>query len=639
MFGSGILPDKHTSILGIFLLAGLLWVAVQDFFIFHTLISMFTLVAIWGIFLTSWNSRRMVRNAYFSFVGIAYLFVGLVEILHILSFRNMVLFTGEANQSAQLEAISLGMQAAALVAAPLLQGRKFTTSVAFASFGTITAGSLLSVLYWHNFPLFFVEGIGLTYFERLSHYAIILLFITAMVILSLKRKEFEFGAFCALLASLALSGLSELSVASYTAWINALGHFLKLIAVYLMYRVFLKTGIFALFNRISQNLKLSEKNLFSLLEGLPAFVFVQMPDYTIRYANRVFRELFGEPVGRACYEVLKGESEPCAVCPTREILRTGVPHNRDWNVINDKTYAIYEYPYYGLDDSAAVLKLGIDITERKNMERELIAARNELEDRVRERTSELTRTNEILRFEIDHRERAQIELEQSEEERRLLSRKLLDAQEMERKRIAMELHDSLGGSIAAIKFRTEYAISQMDQAANAKSRGLFNDIVGMLKNLVEEVRRIHSNIWPSVLSDCGLVMAIDWFCRRYEETYPHISIEKSLQLEETDVPDSLKIVIFRIIQEALNNIAKHSGANLAALWLGMEDGAIGVKISDDGNGFDLVKTRETIAIGTGVGLSSMSERARLSGGSLEIRSGESGTEIRALWPLEMISTK
>ena len=136
-------------------------------------------------------------------------------------------------------------------------------------------------------------------------------------------------------------------------------------------------------------------------------------------------------------------------------------------MIKDKTYAIYEYPYRDLDDSSAVLKLGIDITDRKNMETELIAARDELENRVRERTDELTRTNEILQLEIAERERAQQNLERSEEELRLLSLNLLHAQEMERKRIAMELHDSLGGSISAIKFRTEHAIHQLDQSANA----------------------------------------------------------------------------------------------------------------------------------------------------------------------------
>ncbi len=635
MFGSGIVPDKHSLILGAALLAGLLWVAVRDYLIFHTLIGIVTVVAIWSIFVTAWNSRHIVRNVYFSFIGIAYLFAGLIELLHILSYKDMAIF-GNVNQSAQLKIIARSLESAALVIAPLLQGKRLKTGLVFVAFGTISAGSLLSVFYWHNFPVSFIDGIGPTGFAKISEYVIILLFIASIFTLSLKRRQFESSAFRVLAASLTLSMISELAFTANTSFLlqtKELRNFLRLIAVYLMYRVFIRTGIFAPFNRISRNLTLSEKNLYSLLEGLPAFVFVQMPDYTIRYANRVFRDLFGNPEAMTCYEVLKGERVPCEICPTREIFRTGVPQHRDWGVIKDKTYAIYEYPYRDLEDSPAVLKLGIDITDRKNMETELIRARDELEKRVRKRTAELTRTNEILRLEIAERERAQQDLERSEEEMRLLSFKLLHAQEMERKRIAMELHDSLGGSISAIKFRTEHAIGQLDQSAGVKSRQLFDGIIVMLQDLISEVRRIHSNIWPSVLSDFGLIMAIDWFCRRFEEDYPHIHIEKTLLLEEPDPPDVLKIVIFRIIQEALNNVAKHSGANSVTLRLGKENGAIEMKIRDNGKGFDVVEARESARISACVGLSSMTERARLSGGALEIQSGETGTEIMVTWPV------
>ena len=102
----------------------------------------------------------------------------------------------------------------------------------------------------------------------------------------------------------------------------------------------------------------------------------------------------------------------------------------------------------------------------------------------------------------------------------------------------------------------------MDQSSDAKPRQLFSDIILMLQNLLEEVRRIHTHIWPSILSDFGLIAAINWHCRKFEESYPHIHIEKSFLLEESEAPDVLKIVVFRIIQEALNNVAKHSGADL-----------------------------------------------------------------------------
>jgi signal transduction histidine kinase len=128
-------------------------------------------------------------------------------------------------------------------------------------------------------------------------------------------------------------------------------------------------------------------------------------------------------------------------------------------------------------------------------------------------------------------------------------------------------------------------------------------------------------------------MAIDWFCRRFEGDYPHIHIDKTLLLEEPDLPDALKIVIFRIIQEALNNVAKHSGVNSVTLRLGKENGAIEMKIRDNGRGFDVAEARESARISACVGLSSMTERARLSGGTLEIHSGETGTEIRVVWPV------
>lgn len=409
MFGSGILPDRHTLTLGLILLAGLLGIALKDHQIFQTIIGILTVVGLWGIFVTAWNSRYVLRNAYLSFIGIAYLFVGLISLLHILSNRGMG-FTSDADLPAQLWIIASGLQSATLVIAPFLLDREIKTGLVFASFSLVSAGLLASVLYWHNFPALFMAGIGPTDFAETSEYVTILFFFASIVTLSLKRPAFEFGAFWALVASLTLSGLSELALAFHTKFFwptNEAGLFLRLIAVYLIYRVFLKAGIFAPFNLIFRNLSLSEKNLFSLIEGLPAFVFVQMPDYTIRYANRVFRDLFGNPEGLTCYEILTGNKIPCEKCPTREIFRTGVPQRRDWGLIKDKTYAIYEYPYLDLDNSTAVLKLGIDITDRKKMETELIAVRNELENRVRERTAELTRTNEILQAEFAERERVQ----------------------------------------------------------------------------------------------------------------------------------------------------------------------------------------------------------------------------------------
>ena len=113
---------------------------------------------------------------------------------------------------------------------------------------------------------------------------------------------------------------------------------------------------------------------------------------------------------------------------------------------------------------------------------------------------------------------------------------------------------------------------------------------------------------------------------------------RAIDIEESEVPDSLKIVIFRILQEAMNNIAKHSKANRVHLSFWKTAGMIELKIRDNGQGFDPVIASPRVGTSSGLGLASMRERAELSGGTFSIESGEgTGTVIRAGWPIEQLS--
>jgi signal transduction histidine kinase len=258
-----------------------------------------------------------------------------------------------------------------------------------------------------------------------------------------------------------------------------------------------------------------------------------------------------------------------------------------------------------------------DIGELKRIQEELRIARDNLELCVQQRTQELAETF--------------MELNESREELRLLASQLLRAQEDERKRIAREMHDSIGSSLSAVKFCLENAAAQL--TGNPEVRESFITLSRAMDQAIDESRRIMTDLRPSLLDDFGIIATIGWFCRRFESIYTDITVEKDIRLEESQVPENLKIIIFRVIQEAMNNSAKHSRARKISLDLSLEDGCITLRVSDDGVGFDRAAV---VSKGEGAkfGLTSMRERAELSGGEFEIESIlEIGTTISVRWKI------
>jgi signal transduction histidine kinase len=256
-----------------------------------------------------------------------------------------------------------------------------------------------------------------------------------------------------------------------------------------------------------------------------------------------------------------------------------------------------------------------------------------LEMRVQERTEELAAMNEELRAENEERLRVEIELRESENDLRQLSTALLSAQERERKLIAQEIHDSMGASLAAIKFKLEAALKEMDDG-NPQTRAALETVIPIIQGTIEEARRIQMSLRPSMLDDLGVLATINWFCRQYESIYPSISVKKEIDIQEHEVPDPLKIVIYRVLQEALNNIAKHSKASMVVLFLRKNGHAIELIIRDSGHGFNLEEAFSRKGTARGLGLDSMRERVELSGGSFSIESKKgAGTVIRATWSL------
>lgn len=265
------------------------------------------------------------------------------------------------------------------------------------------------------------------------------------------------------------------------------------------------------------------------------------------------------------------------------------------------------HPESGLPQRIAVIE---DITARKEAERVLTTARDELEVKVRERTLQL--------------ESAVTGLETSRETLRQLSRKTIEALEADRRTVSRELHDSLGASLAALKFMLEEA-----EEGNRESlrRG-----IALLLDTIKEVKRISANLRPLTIDDLGLIRTMQGHVQQFQHLFG-IRCECRIDLDESDLPELLKIVVYRVLQEALANAGKHSGADRVQVLL-QKDGAEAVlTVRDNGSGFDPSNPRTEDPL-SGYGLRSMRERVEICSGSFEITSAPGqGTCLRATFPL------
>lgn len=231
---------------------------------------------------------------------------------------------------------------------------------------------------------------------------------------------------------------------------------------------------------------------------------------------------------------------------------------------------------------------------------------------------------------ISDRKRTEQALRDSEQQLRFLSSKLLTAQEEERKRISRELHDSIGSSLSAIKFGLENYLKYKHNGPDTE--GSLKSLIDMSQDAIEEVRRIMSDLRPSILDDLGLRTTLGWFFRQFLSIHTNMCIEDEINVEENDIPEDLKIVIFRVIQEAFHNISKYSRAESIDFTLEKNDGSLELTIQDNGAGFDLRSVLVDNTNRKGLGLTSMRERVELSGGWFGIESEiGTGTTVQARW--------
>lgn len=231
------------------------------------------------------------------------------------------------------------------------------------------------------------------------------------------------------------------------------------------------------------------------------------------------------------------------------------------------------------------------------------------------------------------RERAETELRRARSDLRLLSSQLVAAEQLERKRIARELHDGIGQSLGAIKFGLENCSRLLAAGDPAAAAHALRGLIDGTKRSVDDLRRVSMNLRPTMLDDIGLLATVSWFTREFRALHRSLRLETLVELREADVPPQVKTPLFRILQEALNNIVSHSRASCAWVLLQRAADSVVLRVRDNGAGFDPASFATVDDAGRGLGLASMRERAEASGGRFVVDSKPAlGTHILVHWP-------
>ena len=276
-----------------------------------------------------------------------------------------------------------------------------------------------------------------------------------------------------------------------------------------------------------------------------------------------------------------------------------------------------------------------NVTSLRHAERELTALNQTLEQRVEERTTQINESNQALKKEVARRREVERSLRTSKVELQGLSERLMSAQEEERKRIAQDLHDTIGQSLSAVKYSLERAqeLGRRNEPANVDET--LSAAIRRVQSVLDEVRGISMNLRPALLDDLGAASAVRWLCREWHDVYSDIAVEADIDVADTEIPPMLGTSVFRSVQELLNNVARHAAAQSVYVRMRLESGLLSVSVADDGAGFAVGSEGRSRGGQPGPqGLRGLVERAGQTGGRCRVESAPGrGTTVRLEWPV------
>ncbi|MFO7957786.1 MAG: MASE3 domain-containing protein [Candidatus Brocadiia bacterium] len=338
----------------------ILYVASRyNYLLFHGLGEGFSIAVACGVFMLAWNSRHLLDNDYLLLLGIAYAFVASIDLLHTLAYSGMGVFPAYGtNLPTQLWIGARYLEAVTLLIAPLALKIRLRPRLTVGAYAVAT-GLLVAAVFAGLFPDCFVEGEGLTPFKIASEYVIMGLLVGAGVLLYRNRSAFDPGVLWLLLASIGLTIVSELSFTLYAdpySFFNLVGHFLKFVSFYLIYKAVIVTGLARPYDLLYRRLHESERRYRRLFDNMTeGFALHEVItdedgrpcDYRFLDVNPAFERLTGlkrkEVVGRRVLDVLP-ETENRWIEAFGEVALTGESvHFEDYSGELDRFYRVFAY--------------------------------------------------------------------------------------------------------------------------------------------------------------------------------------------------------------------------------------------------------------------------------------------------------
>jgi two-component system, chemotaxis family, CheB/CheR fusion protein len=384
-------------------------------------------------------------------------------------------------------------------------------------------------------------------------------------------------------------------------------------------------------------LRASQERLRLLIDSVPDYaIFTTDEEGRIDTWNSGAARMFGyteaEAIGQHAEIMFTAEDRQAGV-PLQELRKAReagrAPDDR-WHVRKDGSRFYASGAVAPLRSAGRAItgfvKIAHDLTERKRWEEALQSARADLEVRVLERTAELAGVNQALDAELRDRERV-------EERIRGLLRRLISVQEDERRRIARDLHDQVGQELAALSLKIEALGKLLVRDAGALP-GAVDELRQIIAKLDRELDFVAWELRPASLDDFGLAVSLDHFVRAWSRQFGLAADFHSQGLETARLAPEIETNLYRVAQEALNNVHKHAHASRAGVILERRDEQVVLVVEDDGIGFDPGEQAATADHERGLGLMGVRERAAVIGGTVEIESHPGqGTSLFVRVPL------